>query len=617
MNIHHHWQQWRQRRLFAATRNLLSLSLCASLISLPVVAQDPPATQNSQSQDQEIVARPVPTRTVGLEPGKVVKWTLRDAITTALEKNIDIELQRENVRLMQYDLIAAQGFYDPMTTSTILFNKSISPTSFRAAGLEGSNTINRDTLQYNFGASKNFERWGSLVEANFNNQRGIANTNTLTPQYNPQLEFRFTQPLFKNFEIDQPRRQIKIIKKRMDLTDAQFRQRVIEIISNVQQAYWDLSLAIRNETVAREAVKLAETQLKNNKRQVEVGTLAQIDIVSAATQLESRRQQVFQVMNQVGVAENTLKALVVGGPNDDLWSTMIEPVEPFDIKPYSIQVSEAVKLAQENRPEIRQQSLQKEINNVDVDFFRNQAKPQVDLIASYRTDGLAGSPLVTTGTAPNCSSPVLRDLNNPNSGLVCNSIVIGRDTAGNFIPTINSIPFNPAVSFTQTASINNQFVGGYGQALSNLFKNEFRTWSVGVQFSLPLRNRTAKANLGRSLEVGRQIDLQTRQLLQNIEFEVRNAVQAVETAKLRIEAARAATEYARKQLEGEEKRFAAGLSDTFLILTRQNELTQTQFSETLALADYNKAIATLQRVMSTTLSSNSVEIKADPPVTIK
>jgi HAE1 family hydrophobic/amphiphilic exporter-1 len=163
--------------------------------------------------------------------------------------------------------------------------------------------------------------------------------------------------------------------------------------------------------------------------------------------------------------------------------------------------------------------------------------------------------------------------------------------------------------------VTRQFIGGYGTSLSNLFRNEFRTWSVGVQFSLPLRNRTAKANLGRALESGRQIELQTRRELQSIEVEVRNAVQSVETAKLRIEAARATRQYAEQQLDGEEKKLQAGLGSTFLVLTRQNELTQAQGAELRAQADYNKAVAELQRVISTTLSSNNIEVKSDLPPT--
>lgn len=601
-------------RLRAIARNFLSQSLtvfcaifCASLISLPVAAQDPPATQSPAIQTENIVARPIPLRTVGLEPGKIKKWSLRDAIMTALDNNVEIELEKENVRMMQYDLIAAQGFYDPTTTSTILFNKSLTPTSSRASGLlEGSNTIASDALIYNFGATQNFQRWGSRIEADFNNRRLGSNVNTLSTSYQPALTFTFTQPLFRNFEIDQARRQIKITKKSLDLTDAQFRQRVILIISQVVQAYWDLSLAIKNEGVQRESVKLAETFLDNTKRQVEVGTQAPIETISAATQLEQRRQSVFQAMNVVGQAENRLKSLTASGPNDELWSSLIETVEPFDVKSVSIPVADATKLAHENRPEIRQQSLNKEINSINVDYFRNQAKPQIDLVASYSTNGLGGTgPLITRTNCSPITDPVTKQP-------ICASIVPEFQN-GAFVPVVKTSAFESR----QDPPVADQFIGGYGTALGNLFKNQFRTWQVGVQITLPLRNRTAKANLGRQLEVGRQIDLQTRQLMQNIEEQVRNAVQSVETAKMRIEAAEAQERYALQQLDGENKRFAAGLQTTFFVLQRQSELSGAQLSKLQALADYNKAIANLQSVMSTTLSTNGIELKQEAPVTIK
>src|SRR5262245_31288576 len=115
--------------------------ICASLISMPAAAQDTQATKSSPIQTQEIVARPVPKRTVGLEPGKVVRWTLRDAILAAYEKNVDIELERENVRMFQYDLISFQGFYDPNVTSSFSYTSSSRATAQRDQGLQqGNNT---------------------------------------------------------------------------------------------------------------------------------------------------------------------------------------------------------------------------------------------------------------------------------------------------------------------------------------------------------------------------------------------------------------------------------------------------------------------------------------------
>jgi len=606
----------------AVARRILSLSLapyltvfcaifCASLISMPAAAQDTQTTQSAPIDTKDIVARPIPERTVGLEPGKIVKWTLRDAILAAYEKNVDIELQKENVRMLQYDLISFQGFYDPTMTSSIFYTKSSRATAQRDQGLVGNdNTLSNRNLTYNFGANKNMERWGGLFQADFFNTRASSNQSTLTTEYRPSMQFQFTQPLFRNFAIDNARRQIKVTKKRLDLTDAQFRAKLIDIILQVQQAYWNLSLAIKNEGVQRDSVKLAETFLNNVKRQVEVGTQAPIEAVSAAADLEQRRQAVFQAMNQVGQAENALKNLTASGEKDELWSSVIEPVESFDIKqPVTIPVADAIKLAHENRPEIRQASLSKDINKIEIDFARNQAKPQINLFATYRTDGLGGTAPVISSS--NCSSA--SRFTDPVSGqLVCAAVVPGIQS-GAIVPVINTTPF----ATTQIQPIADRFIGGYGTALGNMFKNQFRTWTFGIDISLPLRNRQAKAQLGKALEADRQLDLQTRVLMQNIEVDVRNAVQSVEMAKMRIDAAEAGTKYARQQLDGEQKKFEAGLQAVFFVLQRQNQLSVALVNELQAKADYNIAVANLHRVMSTTLSNNSIEIKQEAPVTIR
>ena len=546
-------------------RRIVTLAtLCSVVLTAnPMIWAQQQGTQGGGSAKGGEIAplsKPIPTRTVGLEPGKMVNWTLRDSIVTALEKNVDIEIERENVKLAGFDIIAAHGAYDLSGTTTSLYESAKRPNSFPFSGTTDNFTLN-DTFTFNSSMVQNIQKYGSRVEGFFQNRRVANNVNLFSPQYTPIVGVNLTQPLMRNLKIDTNRRQIFISRKRLDLSDAQFRQRAIEIISRVQQAYWDLAFAIKDEEVQRDAVKLAEIQLENNRRQVEVGTLAPIDVVSAATQVESRRQQALVAMNSVAQAENALKALTVDGPDDPLWMTQIVPVERFEVNPLTIPLDDAVKLAQANRPEMRQLNLQKEINKIDIEFFRNQAKPQVDLLFNYSAVGLGGTPA----------------------------------RAGAF-------PI---------------FIGGYGTALTNMVKNEFRTWSFGVQISFPLQNRTAKANLARAREVTKQVDLQTRRQLQTIELEVRNAVQSVEIAKMRINAARSARQYAEKQLDGEEKKFAAGLSITYFILQRQTELAQARGVELRALADYNKSIAELQRIVSTTLSSNSIEIREIPQVEVR
>jgi outer membrane protein len=572
------------KSLRAAARHFASLGLamcCALSAALPARAQDPaptqpappaiqepskPATTQAGQQDQQPatvnpVSRPIPARTIGLQPGKVASWTLRDAVLSALENNPDIEIERTTVRQAGFDLLSAQGAYDPTSTQGVSYRRTSQPNTRPFSGTDTS-ALSSTGLTFNFGHQALIYRTGGSYQVNFNNSRTSSNFNLFTSQYDPQLNFQIVQPLFRNFKIDQNRRQIQISRKRLDLSDAVFRQRAIEIISRVQQAYWDLAFAIKDEEIQRDAVKLAETQLSNNKRQVEVGTLAQIDIVSAATQLESRRQQVFAAMNSVAQAENALKNLTLGQANADLWNAQIVPVESFDAKPIVLPLEDAQKLAVENRPELKQFALTKDINKTDIDFLRNQIKPQIDLVGGYTAFGTGG---------------------NPRTGQM----------------------------------VGENFIGGYGTGLRNLFSNDFRSWNVGVNITIPWRNRTAKANLGRAVEEEKKIEWQTRRQLQNIEVEVRNAVQSVETAKMRIEASTAARQYAEQQLDGENKKFAAGIGTNFFVLQRQNELAIARGSELRAQADYNKAVAELQRVISTTLSSNSLEIKPTPEASIK
>ncbi len=588
----------------AAVRRCVTLSLAGLLLGITALAQTPtpPAQQPSTTQSNAQmppVLRQIPKRTVGLEPGKVVRWTLRDAILAALENNPDIEIERSTVRQAGFDVIAAEGAYDPISTQGTTFTSSSQPNTRPFSGAGNAPALTSKTLNFNFGHQGFIYRTGGDYSVAFNNTRQSNNFSLFTSQYNPSLSFSVRQPVWRNFKIDRNRHQIQIAKKQLDLSDATFRQRIVELISRVQTAYWNLALAIKDEEIQRDSVKLAETQLNNNQRQVEVGTKAPIDVVESAVVLESRRQQVFQSMEAIAQAENTLKNMTANGPNDELWKSELIPVEAFEAAAVVLPLDDALKLAVDNRPELKQFALRKQINETDVHFLRNQTKPQIDLTFGYSTFGVGGNAL----SNPNCSPVSL------NGQPVCAGLVVGTDVAGNLIPVVRTSPFIASVPTVGTT-----FIGGYGTGLKNLFSNDFRSWSAGVNITLPWRNRTAKANLGRAMEVGRQLDNQTRRQMQNIEVEVRNSIQTVETARMRIEAARAATEYARQQLEGEEKKFAAGLSTTFFVLQRQTDLSQARGTELRALADYNKAVAELQRVISTTLTSNSIEIKSDAGV---
>src|SRR5262249_26268025 len=158
-----------------------------------------------------------------VDPNKIVRWTLKDTILAALEKNPDIEIGRQNVRLAQFEILAALGVYDPLTSSTLNYSTQKTPNLSRFSG-SSQNFLQNNTFSYNFGYSQLVERTGGSYQINFNNSRVSSNTSSLATSYNPSLTATLTQPLMRNFGIDANRHLIRIAKKKLDLSDAQFRQ---------------------------------------------------------------------------------------------------------------------------------------------------------------------------------------------------------------------------------------------------------------------------------------------------------------------------------------------------------------------------------------------------------
>ena len=247
---------------------------------------------------------------------------------------------------------------------------------------------------------------------------------------------------------------------------------------------------------------------------------------------------------------------------------------------------EALKSAMDNRPELQQSTVAREINQIDQKYFRDQKKPEIDLVGSYGIVGLAGS---VNGTAinPFSSTAQIRDRVNLLSEL-----------AG-----VPPLPVPPPQTFPPS------LIGGYNQSVQNLFSNNFNNFRVGVQINLPLRNRTAEAQLGRSLVEGQRIATHREQLEQSIEVEVRNALQLVRSAEARLRAASAEREAGEQQYASEQRKLDAGQSTVFLVLERQTALATARGNELRAQTDLNKAAAELQRVTGNSLTGNSIDVR--------
>ncbi len=562
-------------------------SVCGAL------AQD----ANSKSQISNLKSE----QRVGVDAAKRQNLTLREAITLALENNRDIEIEKINVQMNELDVRGAFGAYDPLLSTGLNYSRQTAPVASILAGGDAGR-LTSDSLTSTSTLTQRVMEHGGVFQGTLDQRRDTTQNlfNALNPQYQTTLSFGFTQPLWKNRTIDAPRRQIKIAKKRLDLSDSQFRQRTIEIIAQVQRAYWDLVFARRDREIKRESVELAQTQLKHNERLVEAGTLAPADIISARVELERRNDEAEAALDAIQRAENALKSLMLQPSSDEQWQAELLPVETPQVDSNaSLPLEDAVRLARANRPEMQQFKLRGEINQIDADFFRNQTKPQIDLIASYGTIGLAGSERKETNFFQASNDLLYGGLNN---------IITRVNQLGPALPPLPLFPVS-----TGGSGIPDFLTGSYGQSLANMFKNEFRSFRFGVSINLPLRNRTAQANLGHALAESRQIEVQRQKLEQLIEVEVRNSLQAVETAKRRVEAAKNSRANAELQYASEQRKFDAGQSTNFLVLDRQNALSAARGRELRALTDYTKAVAELQRALSTTLTSNSVEIQSAIP----
>lgn len=528
-----------------------------------------------------VESRPVPplpslTR-VGIAGGDTITLTLNDAIRRALENNNDIEVARADVRIAEQSLIALRGIFDPVFTFSPEVNNSIRPVTniFGGAGTAGSVT----TTDYNndFSLNKQFGRGGGNFTYFFNNTREktSASNTSINPFYSAAQGIQFTQPLWRNRSIDRNRQQIRIQAKRLQQTDADFRLRTIGIISQVQQAYWDLVFALRDEQNQIANLNLARENFRRTEASVAAGASAPLERAEIQTELSSRESALLLANQQVSISENRLKELMIKDSLSADWSKAIVPTDVPTFNDAPVSLESALKEARDNRPEMRRLKLQGEINDIDLQYFKNQTKPRIDLTGTFQTNGLAGTAGIDSST-----------------GLTLQPCT-GSETAGQ-----RCIPPN--------------FIGGYGQTVKNLFSFETRQVVVGVTIQVPFKNRTAKANLATAQIQREQLAASTRSQEQTIEVEVRNAVQSVETARRRVLSVRQARASAEEQLAGERRLYQVGRSTTFLLFQRENTLVNARNQELRAETDYNKALAELQRATSATLNANNVII--DSPV---
>jgi outer membrane protein TolC len=327
-----------------------------------------------------------------------------------------------------------------------------------------------------------------------------------------------------------------------------------------------------------------------------------------STELANRETSVILATQTVSQAQNRLKQLLLKEISADEWNAQYVPTDAPKFNEDPINLDAAMKDAVSNRSELQRLKLEREISEIEVTYAKNQIKPRIDFNSTFSLNGLAlGNVNTARSTVPLIVTQTVRQETIASSYLY-NLICLQSPTPP---ATCSS---NPIRSFDVSGSPT-YYNGGYGRTFANLFRSDAPNYSVGVTIQFPFRNKTAKADLAIAEIQKSQVDARTRTQEQTVFAEVRNAVQSVESARQRVLTSRRATANAEIQLAGEQKLYDAGRSTTFLLFQRENALTNARNSEIRAETDFNKALAELQRVTSTTFQANNIQ--PPPPSTIK
>lgn len=516
------------------------------------------------------------------------KIGLPEVIERVLASDKDLEISRILRDESRYNVSAAKGFYDPVMGFSAYHTRAVTPV---ASVLGGAANGKLTQTEWNGTPQlSGITPFGGNYNLSLSNARQTNNSQftTLNPQYPTSLGLGLTQPLWRGLLFDENRERLQVARKNQRLSDEQLRQRVIEVVTGAVQAYWELDYAWQNYRVQTEAVRLAEQQYASNRRQAEQGVLAPVDVVAAQTQVATFQQSLFAAQQALTQAENSLKQMMLPNRNDLLWSAALVPetASANDVK--LPELREAVERALAMRPELKQSAIGIEINRLATRLANEQAKPRVDAFASLSLTGLAGIP-VAAGQDP---------LSEGFSGLVTrlNDLSVA---AG--LPPISGISFGGGV-------LPPGLVGSYGQSLAGIYHGNFPTAQVGVQVSLPLRNRTALAQAQTSMAEGRRLKAFQEQVAMLIEADVRNSIQAVSSAQSRRDAASLARRSAEEQYASEQRQFQAGTSTVFLVLQRQTDLIAARSREVRARADLAEAVANLERATAATIESHNIKL---------
>ena len=476
--------------------------------------------------------------------GSLVEMTLDDAIARALEMNLDIQAARLNPEIQNNSLFAAQAAFAPTFTTTLGQNSASQQSTSQ---LDGGAQTSTDRLTFNTSISKRVPWYGGQLSARFNNSRTETNNSfsTLNPSFRSSLSLDYTQPLLSGFKIDNQRNALRTQEIQLEITDAQLQGQVENLTNDVRVAYWGLRATIEQIEIQRSSLAQAQELLAQNQIRVQLGTMSELQVVQAEAQVASAEQSLLNAEVQWRNQELNFKRLLLGGADDPLLFQTLNPVDLPVLAPVTIDIQAAIERALVDRTDIRQQRQQQEITGLNLEVTQDNLKPDLSLSASYSVSGVGGDQYQ-------------------------------RDQLGG-----DPVLISP---------------GGYQDGLQAIVDRDTPTWNLSLNFSYPIGNQGAKANLERARLQMKQTELDLKNQELAIVTQVTNAGLTVNDTYLQLQAAQRSREVSERSAEIEQIRFNVGASTNYEVTQAQDDLRSARLSELRATLNYINAIAEFERV---------------------
>jgi outer membrane protein TolC len=488
-----------------------------------------------------------------------LELSLKDVIAHTLKNNVAIAVQEFQSQIRKKEIITKESVFDPTLSAEAKANQD---RNLLASAFADPPKSNVNTQRLDLSLNQKFKT-GTEYELRFENSRTETNSAFagLNPQYTTRFEVNLTQPLLKNFGWDINKSDIYIANNNLDISDFEFKNKVIEVITDAENVYWDLVFSREDLKVQQKSVERAQDLERRVKAQVEVGTLAPLEILQAKSEVASREEAVIQAHKLIQDNQDNLKNILnisFDSPEG------LKEIQPLDSPKFFVDVpvplKESILTALKKRPDYLAKKKELSNKHIQVKFNENQLYPTLDLVASFGLNGISG------------------------------------DAQAVGIPTPRTSPFG----------------GNFGRGQERTFSGDASTWEGGFLFKYPLGNRDAKSRLAVSKLETAQILMRIKDLEKTIVVEVREAARLINTNKKRVQAARVARKLAEEKLSAEEKKFEVGLSTSFNVLEFQTDLAEEQSKELQAVIDFNKSKIKLRKVQATTLEEYNIRMTSDP-----